>query len=83
MIPGEGFIGPHGARVPRKTLFRVCGPFVENGMTFWRIFNVWTRQQMGGDCFSVEEACDRARDLEVGKVGFFFQGIPFGRSTDG
>jgi hypothetical protein len=80
MQPEEGFIGPHGAKVPRETLYRVCGPYPIRGMNVWRVFDVRTKKKMGPDCFTLDEAKFLAYELSIGRVRFFFQGIPFKRS---
>lgn len=64
-------------------LYRVIGPMMVNGMNVWRVHKIMEGGRIGDsigpDCFSIEQAFDRAEDLTKGKKLFWFHNVEFTR----
>lgn len=63
------------------TRVRLVGPIQVNGMNVWRVYTI-TKDGVGGaqigpDCFSLDEANERAKDYLDGKRSFWFGGRQF------
>jgi hypothetical protein len=69
-----------GGGFPRplaKNRYRIQGPYVVNGMSVWRVWDLRPDRtdscpvQIGPDCFSYEEAWERAEEAASGRAAIW------------
>ena len=79
-----------GNEIPRPKTgvqYRIVGPMEINGMNVWRVHEVGPSgqvgQAVGPDCFSLDQAYERADDLIAGKKLFWFGHSEFVRKWVG
>ena len=56
------------------TLVRIVGPHQKNGMNIWKVYKVLSEskfQQIGPECFSIEQAEQIAKDVILDKQVFW------------